>query len=904
MPTLETDDGMFVTDEEKAEILAQNFQKHSSDEGLDPEFRRKKEASTAGKPLPDNLTDSDSMGLQRPISLFEQMLALKDKRKGTAPGPDLITYEMLRKCHPKMKKHVNDLFNDCLKAGYYPRSWRVATVVAVPKPGKSAKNPENYRPIALTSQLGKTYEIILKKRLTHFCEMKKIIPPQQSGFRKKRCTQDHLAALAQRIVNNHRIRNKNLVGVFLDIQKAYDNLWREGLLRKLRAHPLPRTFYKVIESFLSDRTMRVRVGNCYSSTKLLVNGVPQGSVISPLLFNIMISDLVKEVQRSTIMQFADDTSLLREVTHQKKAQGGWTHLGFEEIQEDLDRIVQWFKDWGFKLSVGKTQVILFRSLIGQTAKSIPNMKDIPRLRLGNTDLEYSDRVKFLGVTFSSNGTYGHYINEIVKQAQIGINLMRAVSGQTWGAHMKPMMSLYHAHVMSRILYAAPILVHINQTELKRLRVIQTQALRIALGVPPWTAVTGVHAETGQPEVWDIIRLRAASFYFKVQAQRDTNPSITILETQSEDSTNPPQIRKETETTLPEGFMEETYTNYRPYKLNPSYPTWTYTKPNIDLTLTSSDKHTEALKMKASFDIRKNTEYSDHRVIYTDGSHDPETGATGVGIYFPSYRNSAINISSHLSIFTAELTAIKLAITKLRLLEGKQPTTHKYLIATDSLSSLQALQNQNSERQDLVFGILQALTECARDGIQVDLIWVPSHIGIKGNEIADELAKRATNPPTTSCRIKHISHSFKVSISPSELKALSRKTIHEQWKQKLQVGMRGRRKTLSRNPSHKPVEVPGNRKQQALLYRMRLGGERNLIKKEICSCQENMILSAEHILLDCKLNHNKRTQFMQTLQSLELGFTLYNLLNPPKNLWNHILNETAQLVSAHPQGDHI
>ena len=617
----------------------------------------------------------------------------------------------------------------------------------------------------------------------------------------------------------------------------------------------------------------------------------------------MISDLAKEVQKSTIMQFADDTSLLNEVIHQKKPQGGWAHLGFDEIQKDLDRVEQWFKDWGFKLSVGKTQVILFRSLIGQTANSIPNIKDIPRLRLGNKELDFSDRVKFLGVTFSSNGTYGHYIDEIVKQAQIGINLMRAVSGQTWGAHMKPMMSLYHAHVMSRLLYAAPILVHINQTQIKRLRVMQTKALRLALGVPPWTSVTGVHAETGQPEIWDIIRLRAASFYFKVQAQKESHPSVTVLENETTGSTSTPQIRKETNTTIPEAIREETKA-YRHYKLNPSYPTWTYIQPNIDLTLTNSDKHTEPHKMKADFDIRKSTVYSDHRAIYTDGSHDPETGATGVGIYFPSYRNSSITISNHLSIFTAELTAIKLAITKLRRLEERQPTTHKYLIATDSLSSLQALQNQTSERQDLVFGILQALTDCSRDGIQVDLIWVPSHIGIKGNEIADELAKRATNPPATHSRVKHITYALKVSISPSELKAVARKTIYQQWKEKLLEEMRGRRKTLSRNPSYKPVRVPGNRNQQALLYRMRLGGERNLIKREICSCQENMILSTEHVLLECKLNHNKRLECMQTLQSLELGFTLYNLLNPPTGLWDRVLKETTQLVAAHPQGDHL
>ena len=333
--------------------------------------------------------------------MVEMALALSEKKKGSAPGPDLITYEMLKRSHPNMKTHINRLFNELLNAGYYPKAWRTATVVALPKPGKPAKNPSSYRPIALTSQLGKTFETVLKKRLTHFCEKKQILPPEQSGFRKKRSTLDHLTTLAQTINNYHKVKNTDICGIFLDIEKAYDMLWREGLLAKLTILKVPHIFVKVIESFLMERKMKVRVDKILSEEKTLDNGVPQGSVLSPLLFNIMIADLVKTVKRNKVMQFADDTSIIGKVEYRRKPNRKWKITGFEDLQKDLDALALWFQSMGFKLSTAKTQVILFRD---SSFRNRPSMEELPQLVLNGTPLEYADKVKFLGVYFQKNNS--------------------------------------------------------------------------------------------------------------------------------------------------------------------------------------------------------------------------------------------------------------------------------------------------------------------------------------------------------------------------------------------------------------------------------------------------------------------------------------------------------------------
>lgn len=896
MPTLQTTDRLYETDKEKAELLADTFQKFSSDENIDPEFREIKNRTVHQPADPETPTPKDPEKLLKNISMLEQALATKGKVSNSAPGPDLITYEMINKCHPNMKKMINELFNDLLKAGYYPKAWRSATVVPIHKTGKPSKSPDSYRPIALTSQLGKTFEIILKKRLTHFCEKRNIIPPQQSGFRQKRSTLDHLTTLAQLIQNHHSQRNRDLIGIFLDIQKAYDQLWRDGLLTKLRKYQVPTTFYKVIESFLTDRKMKVKVANEYSNEKVLQNGVPQGSVISPLLFNIMIADLGEKVKTCSLMQFADDTSLLGKV-YPRQIKGRWHFPGIDKMQRDLSSLEQWFKLNGFQLSVMKTQAIWFRS---NRLKKCPPKEALPKLRLGNMDIEYSPQVKFLGVTFSSNNSYVAYIENLVAQATKGLNLMRSLCGTSWGSQLPSMMNIYHAHVMSRMLYAAPILVHVPPGLINKLRIVQTKALRIALGVSSTTPVLSTLAETGQLPIQDIIKTRAASYYFKVKAYEGEHPTTQILDDES--MKRPPVITQTTKDILSTGKLSNLLNG--PQITTPRKPPWTHICPKIDLTLTQHDKHSDPLKMKTEFNLLKDSSYRQHRIIFTDGSKIPETGETGAGIYFPKFRNISVTLSHHLSIFTAELTAIKLAITAIQVAEAQNPTTQKYLIATDSLSSLQALQNQSSQRQDLVYSILLSLTECFKKGLQIDLLWVPAHIGIAGNEKADTLAKVASTGENTTC-LKFCQTKIPVPISPAEKIVAIKMAVREQWKVTYHKEVRGTRKLLSSTPSNKPVQIPGTRKEQALLARMRLGGERNLHKQNntICQCGQNTV-NTYHLLLECDLNHNHRTELLNALMAENLTLTLENALNPPPNIWNFILRKVTQIITAHPQGTYL
>ena len=176
--------------------------------------------------------------------------------------------------------------------GKFPEDWTLATIIPIPKPGKDPAEPNNYRPIALTSCLCKTLERMINKRLTWFLESNNHISRFQSGFRSDRSTTDNLVRL-ETFIRDAFIKKEHVVAVFFDLEKAYDTTWRYGILKDIHKLGLRGRLPTFIENFLADRTMQVRVGSSLSDYYDQEQGVPQGGVLSTTLFSIKINDIVK-----------------------------------------------------------------------------------------------------------------------------------------------------------------------------------------------------------------------------------------------------------------------------------------------------------------------------------------------------------------------------------------------------------------------------------------------------------------------------------------------------------------------------------------------------------------------------------------------------------------------------------
>ena len=273
-----------------------------------------------------------------------------NKLKNTAMGQDLVHNTMLKQSNSTNRRALLKVLNIILTTGYVPASWKEAVVIPLIKPGKDKKAPESYRPISLTTCLCKLYERIVHARLSWYIDLKRVLPNTQSGFRNGRSTTDNLVDLEQRIIKGWSERKKTYA-VYLDMMKAFDLVWIPGLLEKLARICITENLLLWLKNFLLGRTFKVRIGSHLSEAKQLFAGVPQGSILSPLLFNIMLADLPKpSTTLIQILLYADDVTI--DVAAETE------DTGKRLLQPFLD-VTRWAKKWRFRFAANKSSLITF-----------------------------------------------------------------------------------------------------------------------------------------------------------------------------------------------------------------------------------------------------------------------------------------------------------------------------------------------------------------------------------------------------------------------------------------------------------------------------------------------------------------------------------------------------------------
>jgi hypothetical protein len=222
----------------------------------------------------------------RPCDLQKLLNSLKLKK---ACGIDGIPNECLRHLPRRTLVHLTHLINHCIRLSHFPTSWKEAKVVALPKPGKDPKFPQNLRPISLLLSTGKVFEKFILEIVKRHLGENKLLNASQFGFRARHSTTLQCMRLADHVTLNFN-NNMSTAAVFLDIEKAFDTTWHPGLLYKLSKLQLSTSLIKLISSFLSQRKCTVSVEGEISTPRYMQAGVPQGSVLSPTLYNLYIND--------------------------------------------------------------------------------------------------------------------------------------------------------------------------------------------------------------------------------------------------------------------------------------------------------------------------------------------------------------------------------------------------------------------------------------------------------------------------------------------------------------------------------------------------------------------------------------------------------------------------------------
>ncbi|XP_063634857.1 uncharacterized protein LOC134805492 [Cydia splendana] len=350
----------------------------------------------------------------RPVSADEVMSAIKETSINKACGDDEIFPEFIKYCGPRTRDWIAKFYTAIIDSGTIPPPLKRAKIIAILKPGKSDDKVESYRPIALLSVIYKLLERIIYNRISSV--INNSIPQEQAGFRPQRNCTDQVLALTTHIEKGSD-RNMKASAVFIDLTAAYDTVWRQGLLLKLLKIVPCIKIYRLLESALSNRPYRVHLGECASQVRVLNNGLPQGSVLAPLLFNVYVHDMPETTSRK--FGYADDLALVTLDSNMQAAE--------LTLTRDLSTMDNFFTNWRLCPNPSKTEVACFH-LNNKMAK-----KEL-KVKFRDTTLEHNFYPKYLGVTLDRSLNFKQHLGKVSAKLKTRNSIIQKLTRTTWGAN--------------------------------------------------------------------------------------------------------------------------------------------------------------------------------------------------------------------------------------------------------------------------------------------------------------------------------------------------------------------------------------------------------------------------------------------------------------------------------------
>ena len=302
------------------------------------------------------------------------------------------------------------VFRLLVRQGSFPECWRIANVTALPKGSTPTTSPSEYRPISITPVLSKVFERLLAKRLFGYADHTMVLPDTQFGFRKGLGTCDALLFFSHDLQDalDHGFESR---AVALDFSSAFDSVNHAGLLFKLKSMGVGGSFFNIIENFLTGRQQRVCVDGCYSPLTIVRSGVPQGSVLGPLLFILFTADMWLGLDNK-LVSYADDSTLYACVRSPDLRSAV-----AESLNNDLFKIQSWCRLWGMTLNPKKSNSIL-------VSRSRTLFPPHPDLYINDQVIAQTDSLKLLGVLFDSKLTFESHLRSIASSIAQKVGIMR------------------------------------------------------------------------------------------------------------------------------------------------------------------------------------------------------------------------------------------------------------------------------------------------------------------------------------------------------------------------------------------------------------------------------------------------------------------------------------------------
>ena len=449
---------------------------------------------------------------------------IKKCKNSKAMGPDGISPIMLKQLGPKAISYLTHTINRVLNTSIIPPLWKVGRIIPLLKPGKPSDEGTSYRPISLLSPAAKTLEALVLK------EIQDAIPlaDHQHGFRKGRST-----ATALQEINTHIQQGLNkkkpadrTVLVAIDLSKAFDTVNLETLLKDFSSLHINQNIKRFMAAYLRGRQTYVEFRDGKSKLRKMRQGVPQGGVLSPVLFNLYMAKMPMPPGNIKLITYADDSTVLYS--------GPKLDPLCLELNTYLGTLHEWFLNRNLQISAPKSSATVFTTFSNEVSKTLDiniNGQKVPTIK----------DPKILGVTYDPLLTFKNHATNLKEKLKSKNNILKALSGTSWGKDKECLLTTFKATSKSLINYCAPVWTpSLSDTNWQEIQVGQNANLRTVLGNVKMAHQDHLHAEAKEMPVKKHCEMLSKQFL--LSTTKENHPNKTDL------SHVPPRTMKQTLTT--------------------------------------------------------------------------------------------------------------------------------------------------------------------------------------------------------------------------------------------------------------------------------------------------------------------------------------------------------------------